>query len=445
MPTWGAYDGHIRAGYTLSRSTTSAAAAVTPYVGTDGWDYDDDQRCTVTVDGDALTPQTKHNGLTGTHNHQASGSTKQMAFSVKNITGDPGETITVRIEIDQSYIATETPFVEFSFKLANVPSKPATPTVTGVTQSQATVNMALPSSNYSPIVSTDYRIYTAATGGSLVASYTSLSAALSHTFAGLSPSTTYYAEVDANNGMGDGVNSDRKSFTTGAVIAPSKPTAPVASSIGDTTVTLTGSAPTTNGATITTVRMQVRKPDDTVVYDDEPGYVDADYVRNVTTLVIGNSYKARYLVNSNNGPSEWSDDTPFSTTAAEPEAPTNLAVAAVVGGTQFSWDPPASDGGDPITQYGLEVYSDEDYTVLEFSQLSADSPVLVDPGDLPTGTQLWWRVRAENGEGWGEYALGAPFYLATDGGIYYYPPEGGPAVRGYMYWFNEDGVPVLVM
>jgi hypothetical protein len=443
--TFGSYSGHLCVGYTLTRATTptggNATASITPYIGTDGWGYDDDQ--TLNYTGDWSGSQTKHNSLHGGHStHQVKPPEKSMAFSAKTVTGSPGETVSCKIKLSGSYIPSEQPEITVTFTLADVPSTQAAPTVTNITQSQARVNIVIPSAHYSPLLDIRYYIYDAPTGGTLVASYAdSVVTNTYHDFTGLTPGTTYYADTRARNGMGYAEHSPRKAFTTTAAIAPNKPTAPVVSDEGDTTCTLTGSAPTTNGATITTIRFQVRKPDDTVVYDD----LDSDYSNAVTGLTIGNSYKARYLVNSNNGPSEWSDDTNFSTTASVPEIPTALSVAAVPGGTQFSWGPPASDGGSAIIQYGLEVYSDDTYSTLEYSVLVSDPPKLADAGDLPTDQQLWWRVRAENSEGLGDYALGTSFYIATDGGIYYFPPDGGPAERAYMYYFGDDGLPVLVM
>ena len=438
--TWGPYDGHLCVGYTLSRSTTTAAATLVPYIGTDGWDYDDDQTLHYVIEGVASS-QTKHNSLSGGHaHHQGATREAQLAFTSKAITGTPGQTINVSITLSGSYIATETPTLSFSFKLADKPSAPTTPTVTGVAQSSATVNMTLPSSNYSPITDTRFRIYTAATGGTLVASYTSTTNATSHLFSGLTPGTTYYAEVDAVNALGDGPNSTRKSFTTTALVAPSKPAAPTVSAITDTTCTVTMTTPAANGSTITGYSLMVVDADENIAYF----FLDTTLVRNVTGLVIGTDYHAFYKVASTGGDSEWSDPTPFSTTAAAPGAPTALAVSQVADDTQFAWGTTPT-GGSPILQYGVEVFSDDTYTTSVFSELASASPHVAENGDLPFNVQLWWRVRAQNAIGWGPYTNGESFYLNTDGGIYYFPPEGGPPVRAYMYWFNEDGIPVLVM
>lgn len=440
---WGPWKGHLIVGRdSVVRSTTQPEATVTFYVGTDGWSYADNQR--LTYGGDISGYTDFYNDLdAGSHatsDHQARVSDYKKIAS-KKVTGSPGEEVTVSATLSGSYLSGETPSYSITFKLADKPSKPSTPTVTGVGQSSATVNMVLPGSNYSPITATRFRLYTSASGGTPVASHTSSTNATSRVFSGLSPNTTYYAEVDAVNGIGTSVASGRKSFTTKALVAPDKPADPVVSAIGDTTATITLTAPATHGSPITGYTVKVfRVGSNTPVYEA----TSLSTSRTVTVLTIGTNYRTLYRAESAAGPSEWSEEVLFSTQATVPGLPQSLALAPVGTGAEFSWSPPSSDGGAAISQYGVEVYSDAGYSTLVFSEAAAASPHLAEPGGLPLDQQLWWRVRAQNVVGWGEYAAGTPFTLASDGGIYYVGDDES-VERARMYWVNPDGVPVLMM
>lgn len=197
-------------------------------------------------------------------------------------------------------------------RLPSAPSRPATPTVTGVDQAEATVNMTLPANNGATITHTRYRLYTAATGGSLVSSYESASAATSYRFTGLSASTTYYAEVAAKNSVGWSAASTRKAFTTPAATKPDAPARPTTGTITDTTAAIYWTAPDANGATITGYQLQVAESSAFAA-----PVVDLSlsaHSRNVSGLRSGTTYYARVRANSNLGPSSWSPVLTFTTT-----------------------------------------------------------------------------------------------------------------------------------
>lgn len=105
------------------------------------------------------------------------------------------------------------------------PSTPPAPTVTQIQQSSAQVNMKLPNSNGSPITSTRFMIYTAASGGGPYKSVTTSNPfATSAVLTGLTPETDYWAAVWATNSEGNSPVSARTKFRTSAVTAPTPPT-----------------------------------------------------------------------------------------------------------------------------------------------------------------------------------------------------------------------------
>lgn len=96
----------------------------------------------------------------------------------------------------------------------NVPATPAAPTIGAVTQCTATVSFTLPSNGGSAITNTIFRLYSAATGGTLLASDPDVSTVTSYVFTGLTPYTDYWAEVAVTNGVGTSSPSPRSKITT---------------------------------------------------------------------------------------------------------------------------------------------------------------------------------------------------------------------------------------
>lgn len=102
----------------------------------------------------------------------------------------------------------------YSPPVATVPAAPAAPTITGLQQNQATVNMVLPSDGGSALTDTALVLYTVPSGGTYFVGDDVADLRTSHTFTGLTRATTYYAEVWAFNAVGAGPRSPRTAFTT---------------------------------------------------------------------------------------------------------------------------------------------------------------------------------------------------------------------------------------
>jgi len=427
--SWGSWDGHLIVGCEVVRD--GADALFRWYVGIDGWDYADTQQ--LNYSGDDSGSKSYFNDLTaGSHGTHQGSVTDYMQVDTQRVTGSPGETVTVTATLSGSYISTETPHKTASISLANVPATPTVPTVTSITQSSATVNMVLPSNNGSTITQTKFYIYTAATGGTLVTSYTSTTAATSKNFTGLSAATTYYADVAATNAIGTSAHSTRKAFTTGSLVAPSAPVVAVASSVTQTTATVTGAAPATNGSIISGYQFQVALASDFASLQQDvsqPGLV-----LSLTGKVANTHYYIRYRANSNNGYSDWSPTLDLLTSPTVPSTPAKPVLDSTTsdGIATFSFVAP-DNGGSAITGYLFQV-DESDYST-PLSSVTSTALTRTISG-LPLDTPLKARVRAINAIGNGAYSVDLEFTISPGGDFIIH--SDGEFVAGEFY-FNNYG------
>jgi fibronectin type 3 domain-containing protein len=127
------------------------------------------------------------------------------------------------------------------------PSPPSAPTNLAATggNAQVTLTWQAPASNGgSPI--TNYKIYRGTTSGSetLIAT---IGNQLSYSDGGLTNGVTYYYQVSAVNSVGEGPRSNEASATPTAPATPPGAPQGLVATAGDATVTLTWSAPSSNG------------------------------------------------------------------------------------------------------------------------------------------------------------------------------------------------------
>lgn len=97
---------------------------------------------------------------------------------------------------------------------AAVPGTPSAPVITSTGQASVAVSFTLPDNGGSTITDTTFRLYTAATGGSPVATDAVPTAVTSYTFTNLLPLTNYWVSVSASNAVGAGPESARTPVTT---------------------------------------------------------------------------------------------------------------------------------------------------------------------------------------------------------------------------------------
>ncbi len=93
-------------------------------------------------------------------------------------------------------------------------------------------------------------------------------------------------------------------------------------------------------------------------------------------------------------------------TSSVPGVPTGLAGSAGDGQVSLTWAAPASDGGEPISDYDVQVSSDGGGTWQPYGRATSTSPSAVVTG-LGNGTGYVFRVAARNSLGAGAFTSAA--------------------------------------
>jgi hypothetical protein len=89
--------------------------------------------------------------------------------------------------------------------------------------------------------------------------------------------------------------------------------------------------------------------------------------------------------------------TPQGPQVTAPGAPSIGTASAAVGGASISWTAPASDGGDAITSYQVDVLDGSDAVIKTVTVAAPATSVMV--SGLTPGTTVRFRVSAINGAG----------------------------------------------
>jgi len=281
------------------------------------------------------------------------------------------------------------------------PSAPGTPTAT-TGDGQATLSWTAAGDGGSSILNYDLEAENRDVGGSTV---TDVGVTLSTTVAGLDNGTTYRARVRATNALGDGPwSSWSADFVPGT--APGAPGIPVVTA-GAASIAGSWTAPLDDGGTaITNYELQVN---DMVASTNT--YIDAGVVlsKNITGLINGHTYRIRARAENSLGSGPWSGWSVNVTPLSTPSAPLNPTVTVTaVGEATAGWSPPADDGGLDIGGYELAL-----------ENTTGGGTVSYDPGTATTfgfaalsETDTYrYRVRAENGEGWGAWSAWSPDFI----------------------------------
>jgi predicted phage tail protein len=238
----------------------------------------------------------------------------------------------------QSNEASATPVTE--------PSAPLSLSATSG-NAQAMLTWSAPASNGGTTI-TGYRVYRGTTSGG-EALLTTLGNVLSYTNTGLTNGQSYYYKVSAVNAVGDGPQSNEASATP--VTVPSAPQS-FSATAGNAQVTLTWSAPASNGGTSITGYKVYRG----VASGGETLLTTLGNVLSYTNTGLTNGQSYYYKVSAVNSAGEGSQSNEASATPVTvPSGPQSLSATAGNAQVVLTWSAPASDGGALITAY--MVYS----------------------------------------------------------------------------------------
>ncbi|MBU6276079.1 MAG: fibronectin type III domain-containing protein, partial [Planctomycetes bacterium] len=288
-------------------------------------------------------------------------------------------------------------------------SSPVTPltiptSVQGVTtvagNGQVRLSWMAPTDNGGAAV-TDYVIqFRPDTATGLWSTFTDgVSATTAATVTGLANGTAYRFRVAAVNPVGIGPFVEAGPATPFTV--PGTPTG-LAGVIGDSRVTLSWTAPVSNGGSPFTdylIEYRVATAGSTswTPFTRAPSTATSAVV---TPLVNGVGYAFRVTAINAAGPGTPSTPTGTLTPVTVPGAPTGVVATGGDGQAQLSWAPPASNGGSPITDYVVEYKRLSDATWTTFTRAPSTTPGATVTG-LTNGFNYEFRVTARNAQGLG--------------------------------------------
>ena len=257
---------------------------------------------------------------------------------------------------------------------------------------QVDLSWNAPAANGSTITSYDIEYKATSTPDWTGATATTSATTTASITAGLSAGTSYDFRVRAVNGVGDGTFSDTVSATAADV-----PDAPGSLSIthGDQELSLTWSAPATNGSPITTYEYRI---DNGTIED-----AGSNLNETITGLINGTEYSIDVRAVNAIGPSAWSNATGTPKTIPDPPAPT---ATAGTGQITVTWTAP-SDGGATITRYDLRHRATETTNWTEINNVTSPTNI----PSLTNGTEYEVQLRATNIEGdsnWSTSATATP-------------------------------------
>lgn len=336
--------------------------------------------------------------------------------------------------------------ISLSKRPSTTPEKPAAPSVSVITKTGAKINMTLPANRGATIIETLFRVYTAASGGTMVYQDTDTgSAYTSDTASGLTPGTTYYAAVLAKNYNGWSEESARTPFTTAAATAPDQVATPTITGLSSTGATVNWVAPGTNGAAITGYIVEVATSSSfsnaTMVLDTTVSA--ATLSRVLTGLTPATQYWARITAQSSAGESD-PGTVSFTTSAGAPDAPAWLTLSDVSATTKdFSFAASVTHGS-AVTGYQVQIATDAGFTTVVYDVISLATSRTA-TGLVPDA-EHWIRVRALSAGGNSGWISGTfetvPGMWTNDAGTWkelelWFNDAG--AWDEYELWFNDAG------
>jgi titin len=297
----------------------------------------------------------------------------------------------------------------YKVKVFNVISVPGAPTSVAGTagNSQVTLSWSAPSSSGGGPV-TDYVVqYSLDSGTSWTTFNDGTSSSTGAVVTGLANGTVYVFRVAAVNSLGTGNYSSSSAGITPDNSPPGTPTALTATG-WNTFVELNWTAPANNGGNAITDYIIQYSTDGGSNWTTFTDGTSALTSATVTGLVNGTSYTFRVSAVTSAGSSNYGTNSSSVTPSNNPPgAPESLVASA--GNTQasLSWGTPASNGGNPITDYTIQFSSNSGSTWETFSDgISTVTSATVN--GLTNGTAYIFRVAAITSAGTGDFSASSP-------------------------------------
>ena len=226
---------------------------------------------------------------------------------------------------------------------------------------------------------------------------------------GLSFMTTRYYRVAARNSRGLSVWSEPPyaSATTLAGV-PGQPNL-TARGTDARTINLSWNIPAANGSPI--VRFEIDWSADGSANSwtrlTSPGASDTSYSHGGLDPGTERHYRIRAVNSASPGEGSWSSARSAKTPPEAPGAPTLRAEANGESAIDLSWEPPSDDGGSDIIGYEIHVSTDgSENSYRRLTSPSASSRSYTHSG-LEAGDERYYRVRARNSAGWGDFSQSA--------------------------------------
>ncbi len=280
---------------------------------------------------------------------------------------------------------------------------PAVPiSVTGTAgNGNVLLNWAAPANNGGSVI-TDYAVQYSSNGGSSWTTFQhSASRETTARVTGLNNGTNYLFQVGAVNAAGTG----NWSSSSVAITPRTIPRAPsnIISAVGDSQVSLSWTAPSTNSGSAITDYVVQYSNDGGSSWTNVPHSASTATTAIVTGLTNGTGYRFRTAAVNAAGTGSWSSSSPSATPRTLPAVPTSVTGTAGNGRISLNWTAPADNGGGVITNYTIRYSSDggSSWTTFPRSASKATSATVT---GLTNGTSYLFQVAAINGAGAGAFS-----------------------------------------
>ncbi|QNJ55536.1 minor tail protein [Microbacterium phage Phinky] len=268
-------------------------------------------------------------------------------------------------------------------RTAGRPDAPATPTASEITASSVKISWVIPDNGGMPITGMKLRRSTSADFSTDVVDTDLGATATSHVQTNLTPGTTYYWRVYAQNVVGYSSPSGTRQATTSTASAPGL-TMTRTDTTSQAALTI---PPGTSGFTRFTLQRRVVGQSTITTSESATSPINSSGLNANTRY----EWRASAVYGSYRSP--W---TAWISTPAAPTTPTASEVTPA--SMRLTWTRPTDNGGSAITQMVLRQSTDPNFSSYTDIPLAATTTSTVVTG-LSGGTTYYWRVFAKNSVG----------------------------------------------